>query len=258
MGQNTAIEWCKNTFNPWWGCEHASPGCDNCYAEADAKRYGFANIWGRGSSRKFMSEAYWKKPLKWSREAQMAGERQRTFCGSMCDVMDDHPDVGPHRECLYRLIEATPYLDWLLLTKRPQNFRRFLPRDWLRSPLPNVWLMTSIESPAYLWRADILSATPAALRGLSIEPLLDPIPDLSEHLSRIDWVILGGESGAKARSCHISWIRDLLRQCRESNVAPFIKQVGRRPDGLIQLLRDKKGGNPDEWPQDLRVRESPR
>src|SRR5215472_850141 len=219
MGEHSAISWTDATFNPWAGCVKVSPACDHCYAESETKRYGFAK-WGKEAVRVVMSPAYWRKPHAWNKQAAAAGERRRVFCGSWCDVMEDRPGCTESngerleqvRDRLYDLIEATPSLDWLLLTKRPQNFRRFLPAAWLERPRPNVWGMTTVEADEYLWRAQALIETPFVKRGISAEPLLGPI-DLRPYLPDIDWVIVGGESGNYPRAMNPDWARSLRDQC---------------------------------------------
>ena len=230
MGANSGIEWTDHTFNAWWGCVKVSPACDHCYAEVMAKRTGF-QVWGKGADRRMMTDAYWNQPLSWNRWCEKRGERRRVFCGSMCDVMEDAPGIQEIREAkLYPLIEATPLLDWLLLTKRPQNFLRFLPAAWLEHPRSNVWGMTTVESDDYRWRATELLKTPFAVRGLSMEPLLGPVdigallPD--DFTGGVDWVIAGGESGPQARPSHPDWFRRLRDQCAAARVPFLFKQWG--------------------------------
>lgn len=249
MGAHSKIEWTHHTFNPWWGCSKVSPGCDHCYAESLSKRWGFA-VWGKSASRRFFGDQHWEEPLKWNQAAEKAGERHRVFCGSMCDVMEDAPDLQQVRKTkLYPLIETTPHLIWLLLTKRPQNFARFLPKRWIEEPRFNVVGMTTVESQKYLWRAELLLRTPFVKRGLSLEPLLNPV-DISsvigikprrlsaeQHgptLSRgIDWVIVGGESGNHARPMHPDWVRSIRDACKQWGVAFFFKQWGKREAGRL-------------------------
>jgi protein gp37 len=251
MGKTTEISWTDHTFNPWWGCTKVSPACDHCYAESFSKRTGNA-VWGKDAPRRFFSDAHWAEPLKWNRDAEIAGVRRRVFCGSMCDVMEDREDLTGHRDRLYHLIAVTPHLDWLLLTKRPQNFSRFLPFIWLHSPMPNVWGMTTVESPEYLWRAEALLKTPFRKRGLSMEPLL-ALVDISRQLSTlgIDWVIVGGESGHGARPMHPNWARSLRDQCVEVGVAFHFKQFGEHNSDLIRVGKKKAGRLLDgvEWNQ---------
>jgi len=222
MGENTKIEWAHNTFNPWWGCTKVSPACDHCYAESFSKRTGF-KIWGKDAERRFFSDKHWREPLAWNAEAAKTGERQRVFCASMADVMEEREDLIPVRQRLYDLIEATPNLDWLLLTKRPQNFRKML-----RLPVArNIWPMTTVESPEFLWRIDALKTVPdTEILGLSIEPLLAPLPTLGEYLDGISWVIVGGESGHGARPMHLDWVREIRDICINQGVAFHFKQWG--------------------------------
>lgn len=228
MGSHSKIEWTDYTFNPWWGCRKVSPGCDFCYAETIAKRAGF-QVWDRGANRRMMTDAYWRQPLSWNRRCEKRGERRRVFCGSMCDVMEDAPGLQEIRETkLYPLIEATPLLDWILLTKRPHNFQRFLPKSWLQEPRRNVIGMTTVESKEYLWRTKALIDTPFAWRGVSMEPLLGSV-DIGLFLGGkpgIDWVIVGGESGANARPMHPDWVRKIRDKCKQHGVAFFFKQWG--------------------------------
>src|SRR5258708_7584279 len=117
MGKNSHIEWTHHTFNPWWGCTKVSPACDNCYAEAWAKRVG-NDVWGSKAPRRFFSDSHWKEPLKWQAQAAEEEERARVFCASMADVFEARPELDAPRARLWKLIESTPNLDWLLLTKR--------------------------------------------------------------------------------------------------------------------------------------------
>jgi protein gp37 len=185
MGASTSIAWCHSTFNAWIGCHKVSPACQHCYAEAFAKRTG-KKVWGLKAPRYFVGEDSWKKPLRWNREAERASERRRVFCGSMMDVFEEHSlgaistDQNIARRRLWRLIIDTPWLDWLLLTKRPENAEAVLPLEWWRDGLPpNVWMGTTVENQEYAdLRIPHLLKIPARVRFLSCEPLLGPI-DLS-------------------------------------------------------------------------------
>jgi len=296
MSANSKIEWTDHTFNIAWGCTKVSAGCAHCYADKFSHRYGF-DVWGAGKSRRIFGETHWREPLKWDRAARAAGRVDRVFCSSMCDVFEDHPTIDEEREKLWPLIQATPNLVWQLLTKRPERIAANLPACWdeIRG---RVWLGTSAEDqPTFVARWPHLRDTPAAVRFLSVEPLLGPV-DTSPALSgfeasgteygrgfnhtrvgravpKVDLVIVGGESGPGARPCDVAWIRSIVKQCRDANVPAFVKQVGAhyvdaangvggvlaRPDPTlvppIRRLRDRKGGDPSEWPQDLRVREMP-
>jgi protein gp37 len=148
MGANSKIEWCHHTFNPWVGCTPVSRACDFCYAEAWAKRTGHPELW-QGQRRR-TTAANWREPLKWNRAAAAAGERHRVFCASLADVFDNQVPAQ-WREDLWGLIRETPSLDWLLLTKRPQNIAGMLPAqfdegDRWPERWPNVWLGTTVEN----------------------------------------------------------------------------------------------------------------
>lgn len=226
----TRIEWCNFTFNIAWGCVKASAGCDHCYAETLAKRYGYG--WGPGAKRRIMGEAYWKQPLKWDRDARRAGVRRRVFCSSMTDVFLNDATIDAQRDKLWPLIRSTPDLDWQLLTKHPERIKPSLPADW-GDGYQNVWLGVSVENDEAGWRAKMLSQIPAAVRFLSVEPMLGPIWDTS--LLGIDWVICGGESGPGARPMNEQWARELRDRCKDYRIAFFLKQLGG--------VRDKRGGD---------------
>ncbi len=182
----TTIEWTKGpngeqgyTFNPWTGCTKVSPACDHCYAERWAKRTG-GPLWGAGEERQRTSFGNWKKPTRWNAEAERLGIRYRVFCASLADVFDNAVPVE-WRIDLFRLISATPYLDWLLLTKRISNAAPMMAEVSDRCgggpmPLPNVWVGATICNQTEADR-DIpkLLDVPAAKRFLSIEPLLEPV-----------------------------------------------------------------------------------
>lgn len=287
MGQDSAIAWTDHTFNPWWGCARVSPGCENCYAETFAARVGHGKrlpqIWGVDGERRPMSDAYWREPLKWNREAEKAGVRRRVFCASMSDVFEILPErnivarevQAGARWRLWQLIESTPHLDWLLLTKRPGNVHALAPGRWALVWPSNVWLGTTVEDQR---RADeripILLSIPAPVRFVSAEPLLESI-DLSRlglvkpaNPEGVHWVIVGGESGPGARPFELAWARDIVGQCEAAGVACFVKQLGSRPyvnvserihgmGGVRLELVDRKGGDPAEWPPELRLREWP-
>lgn len=229
MAKNSSIEWTDHTFNPWWGCTKVSPGCNNCYAETWAKRVG-ENVWGAKQQRRFFSEKHWSEPLKWNAEAKEEKRRKRVFCASMADVFELRSELDCEREKLWALIAKTPWLDWLLLTKRPQNISKKAP--WTNDWPPNVWIGTTAEDQK---RADeripILLRHPAQCRFLSCEPLIGEV-DLSKWLNGqrkhfpIDWVIAGGESGPKSRPMLPDWPRKLRDQCHNAGVSFHFKQWG--------------------------------
>lgn len=223
MGQNSSIEWTDHTFNPWWGCTKVSPGCKSCYAETWANRYGH-DIWGPRKRRRTFSESHWQEPLKWHRHASEQGRRMRVFCASMADVFEDNRSIEGERERLWQIIDETPMLDWLLLTKRPENMRKFA--RWKDGWPMNVWAMTSVENQDEAERRiPALLQVPAIILGLSVEPLLGKV-DLSPWISAIDWVIVGGESGSSARPMDPAWVRNLRDQCQDAKTAFFFKQWG--------------------------------
>lgn len=223
MGQRSSIEWTDHTFNPWWGCVKVSKGCTHCYAETWANRYGH-DVWGPKKHRRTFSETHWKQPVKWNATAKNNNQRERVFCASMADVFEDNPVVESERKKLWRLIERTPMLDWLLLTKRPENMRSFAP--WQQQWPTNVWALTSVEDQEQAEeRIPLLVDVPAVVRGLSVEPLLGPV-DLVPWLSQIQWVIVGGESGRNSRPMHPDWVRHIRMQCIEAGVPFFFKQWG--------------------------------
>lgn len=222
MAKDTKISWTDSTFNPWWGCTAVSPGCDRCYADKWDRRCG-GDHWGPGKPRRLLSASHWAEPLAWDREAQVHGDRHWVFCASMCDWADREAPVG-QRERLWPLIKRTPNLIWLMLTKRPGNFRRYLPKDW-GAGYPNVWLGVSVENRKHgLPRIDTLRTNPATKRFLSVEPLLEDLGTID--LTGIDWVIVGGESGGEARPMKAAWVHGIRRQCGEQDVAFFFKQWG--------------------------------
>lgn len=251
MAENSKIEWCDHTFNPWVGCTKVSPACDHCYAEGWAKRTGQPHLWN-GQRRRTQS-GNWKQPIKWDTAAAVEGKRALIFCASLADVFDNQADPE-WRADLWRLIEVTPNLDWLLLTKRPQNIANMLPGDW-RDGYPNVWLGTTVENQEEAnRRIPHLLAVPAKVHFLSCEPLLGPV-DLrrvstfrfrgaevldaltgtlegmfgdycATRLPPIDWVIVGGESGAGAREMFQPHAEDLALQCEATSRAFFMKQMG--------------------------------
>lgn len=342
MGETTKIQWCDHTFNPWRGCTKVAPGCANCYADAQSKRNPKTlGVWGPNGTRVVAAEKTWGEPLKWNAAAEREGVRRRVFCASLADVFEDwdgriHNSAGREvwvsqrgtrsweaddgsqdfaferkpltmddlRARLFALIDATPHLDWLLVTKRPQNVRRMWPaiveksENWFFFPedqkarglthagphastltiengyRENVWLLTSVSDQAtYDAAAPHLEACGdlVPVIGYSGEPLLGPITLGS---GRCDWFIAGGESGHNARPCDLAWIRSIVGQCSTAGVPCFVKQLGARPvyrngelrteihgtyDGFEQdPPRDPKGGDWNEWPNDLRVREWPK
>ncbi len=290
MADSSGISWTDATFNGWIGCTKVSPGCDNCYAaQQDSFRKWTPEGWGAGMPRKHTSAQNWNGPVKWNarefvqcaacgwrgeldafmrqeagakqsncpscqRDAYI-GARRRVFCSSLADVFDSEVDPLWRLE-LFNLIERTPALDWMLLTKRIGNAKFMLPQRWLHNPLPNVWLGATIVNQEEADRDIVkLLDTPAAIHFLSMEPLLGPVnlrcctyrePGVPLDEERIkhsldaltgvagfqpkrpalDWVIVGGESGPHARPMHPAWAQSLRDQCVAAGVPFHFKQWG--------------------------------
>jgi len=233
MGKNSTIEWTHHTFNPWWGCFKISPACENCYAEKWSKRLG-KKLWGANAERLFFTEKHWQEPLRWNREATKSKTRKRVFCASMADVFENRDDLDIWRNKLWALIDQTPNLDWLLLTKRTENIEKLSP--WNANWPDNIWIGTTIENQEIAdEKIPELLKHPAKVRFISCEPLLSKL-DISKWLclnSRINlntqcinWVIVGGESGAKARPVHPDWIRNIKNQCIKAGIPFHFKQWG--------------------------------
>lgn len=276
MAEISNIEWCDSTFNPWEGCTKIGPGCDNCYAETRNKRFKGGN-WGPGAPRRRTTESNWRLPVKWDNkpfyecnECRWRGEkpylgeprnftygagscpicdsfdiketRRRVFCASLADVFDNEIDHA-WRADLFDLIESTPNLDWLVLTKRIGNVQRMVAPRWSHKLPGNVLLGATVVNQEEVDR-DIpkLLCTPAAAHFISAEPLLGPIEipkvfmerlkfdgrefEYPDNAGQIDWVVAGGESGKNARPLHPDWIRSLRDQCTDSHVPFLFKQWG--------------------------------
>jgi protein gp37 len=322
LPKKSKIEWTHYTGGPWLGCSEVSPGCLHCYARTlmllwfasivrkAYKAAGFPDwktrpVWGNKAPR-VITKGFAAKARSLNAKAAKEGTRYRMF-PSMIDWLDDMPagiidQEGNHLDPIsvladfLKLIHDTPNLDWLLLTKRPENFgrvekalefnlnerkasevgeaTRFM-LDWVEGKAPaNVWIGASAEDqPRAEERIPELLKIPARIRFLSIEPMLGPI-----HLDKIKddelganwnvlqmgihWVIFGGESGPGARHCRVDWIRDGISQCRNAGIAPFVKQlganiIGDEMDKFVTRIKDPKGGDMSEWSEDIRIREFP-
>ena len=279
MAEITKIEWADSTFNPWIGCTKVSPACDNCYAQNLMDRRMGKVKWGAGQPRGRTGVKNWNLPLRWNREpfagcnecgwrgvpvkrganhhcghcdaVNLSPARSRVFCASLADVFDNEVDPA-WRADLFKLIDATPNLDWLLLTKRIGNaegmYQAAMGPSWADDVAwpSNVWLGATVVNQEEADR-DIpkLLAVPAAKRFLSIEPMLGPINiepyllstyDKAAHddqmapglptTDRLDWIIVGGESGPGARPMHPDWVRSVRDQCDAAGVPFMFKQHG--------------------------------
>lgn len=270
----TGIQWTSETWNPTTGCDRISEGCDHCYALTMAKRLkgmgqtkyqndGDPRTSGPGFGLTVHPDAL-TIPTRWRKPRLI-------FVNSMSDLGHARVPIDFLAE-VWAVMAVTPRHTYQILSKRPHRLSRALLADGFRAameahalisygfrggigwPLPNVWMGTSIELDRHRPRADSLRETPAAVRFLSLEPLLGPL--LSLDLSGIDWAILGGESGAGAREMDLGWVRDLIARCREAGTAVFVKQLGSQWAHANGGLRN--GGDMDDWPADLRIREFPR
>lgn len=227
MGETTKIEWADHTFNPWIGCTKVSPACDHCYAaELMDTRYGRAK-WGAGEQRVRTASSNWRQPRKWNRIAERNGTRPFVFCASLADVFDNEVSED-WRADLFKLIEETPNLVWLLLTKRIGNVLDIL-KDIGGCPSNVAFGATMANQKEYDRDRIKLEALRRSTGPLftfgSFEPLLGPVI-LDKNAP--DWIIVGGESGKQARAMDLEWVRSLQRQSAELGRVFNFKQVGGR------------------------------
>lgn len=239
MSESTSIAWTDHTFNPWWGCTKVSEGCKHCYAEAFSKRQLGHSIWGDVAQRQIATDSYWEKPQAWERKAIKTGVRRLVFCASMADVFEDRGELNRWRARLFGVIDSTPHLVWLLLTKRPENVRNMLPDAWGGKLPDNVWTGATAENRERFVERTTHLVEVEGKHFLSCEPLLEDIGD-DVDLTGIDWLIMGGESGKPRRRVEIEWMWRLAYNCAARSVPIFVKQdngngpgqQGRIPDDL--------------------------
>ncbi len=247
--ENSKIEWTayqdkEGNWRPGYtqnfviGCQKVSPGCDLCYAERMNKYYKWnGGEWGPHAPRKRTSEANWRKPYQWAKSAN--GTRPRVFCASLSDWLDNQiPDEW--REDMATVIQGTPELDWLMLTKRPENFKKHAPARWrTHGPPSNVWLGATCEDQEYFDRRwPIIADIPATARFISYEPALSPLRLPADGMLP-DWIICGGETGRGSRYMEPAWAAQLLLQCRDYGIAFFMKQMtDRKPIPEELLVRE--------------------
>lgn len=251
MGENSAIAWTDHTFNFWIGCQKVSAGCDNCYAETLMDKRYHRVEWGQRKvdgivasvgTRSLTSEANRRKPYSWQRKAaafrEQFGRRQRVFCSSLSDVFDNQVPID-WRADLWSTINATPDLDWLLLTKRPENILKLIPRNWQAALPRNIWIGVTAENQEnYDRRMCLLADVRAAVHFVSYEPALGPLTISGLYPS---WVICGGESGRGFRDMPEEWARSIKHECVRKGIPFFMKQMA----GLREI------------PADLMLREFP-
>lgn len=248
----TKIEWVQNqngskgtTWNPTTGCTKISPGCQHCYAETMAKRLNKMGVKGY--------EKVFELTVHQNRLVQPLNRKKATtyFVNSMSDLF--HKDVPSHFiKQVFEIIQQTPQHTYQILTKRAERMAVFCQTH--RIP-DNAWLGVSVEDRVYgLPRIDILRNIDAHIRFISIEPLLEALGTID--LSGIHWVIVGGESGAKARPIKKEWVTDIKEQCQQSKIPVFIKQMGTHWARTHSTKRGK-GNDMSEWDKELRVRDYP-
>lgn len=277
MGETTGIAWTDHTFNPWIGCTKVSAGCLNCYAERQNNFYHWnPEGWGKGVPRKLTSDANWKKPIQWAKQAVKDGVTRRVFCASLADVFDDEVDII-WKDQLYQIIETCSKiggLEWLLLTKRSERIESDLPETWLVNPPNFIRIGVTVENRKnekritdllHSWRGkNFISAEPMlskidlekpycrtcdnGTRGFSSLSGFRPCPDCDDNwgIHQIDWVIAGCESGSNASPMNIEWARDLRDQCVEAGTPFFLKQM--MVNGKLVVLPELDGKAWSEFP----------
>lgn len=265
MGKNSGIAWTDHTFNPWWGCQKVSDGCVNCYAETLSNRFG--EFWGANNPRRFFGDKHWNEPITWNAASGRKGIKERVFCGSMCDWLEErhdsiNDDLLENRDCLMLLIEETPNLIWLMLTKRIENLERLIGHRWLKpggEGIPqNVWIGITAENQKALdMRWPILQELITKYRidhtFLSLEPLLGPIDlarvclNIQYDILPVDWIITGAESGIHRREMKPEWEKAIRWQCIENDIPYFCKQMV--IDGVMVHLPILDGRTWDQTPE---------
>lgn len=258
MGKNSGIAWTDHTYNAWIGCTKVSVACDGCYAEAYDNRWGGGH-WGPGAPRRRTSLSTRNQPMRWNVAAYKAGKPAKVFCSSLSDFFDNEvPDEW--RDEVYALWRTTPWLRWIVLTKRPGNIQKMLPDDWSASKYPNVGFMCSVVTQDELERdAPKLISVPAAWHGLSIEPQVERVVIPWKCNRSIQWIITGGASrqvGYDPPPYDVDWARSLVHECAQAGIACFVKQLGSNPVDVHRLVH-RAGADPSEWPESLRVQRFP-
>ena len=291
----TKLEWTRSsdgtqgeTWNPLKGCSRVSPGCENCYAEGIAHRFSGKGFWANGLIVLGQNGPRWSgvvAPLPKKLDEPLRWRKGKTvFVNSMSDLF--HKKIPlQYVAAVFGIMGSAPRHTFQVLTKRAERLPEFF--DWVGSksaaarcvnaarvelegvrgktsalesadawPLSNVWLGVSVEDAKRKDRIDQLRKVPAVIRFLSCEPLLEDLGELD--LTGIHWVIIGGESGRgdRVRPMKLTWVRNIIEQCRAQGVAVFVKQLGRVWSDE-SLSKDYKGGKMKDWPSDLRVREFP-
>jgi len=263
MAESSEIEWTDATVNFWWGCTKVGPGCDHCYAEAWDHRLG-GNHWGRGAPRKWIKGATALiRRLNRAHDRFFAehGRHRRVFIASMSDLFDNEVAALWRREAFHQ-IEAADSLDVQIVTKRVSNVEKMVPEAWRKGGWPrHIGLMITVCTQAEADRdvprlLDLKRQLGIPWVGLSMEPLLEHVALRPEWLQELDWIVVGGESGAHARPMHPDWARSLRDQCAAAGVPFLFKQWGQWgyapstathwvfPDGSSRPIV-----NAEHWPQ---------
>jgi protein gp37 len=247
MAEKSAIQWTENTWNPWHGCKKVSAGCKNCYMYRDKERY------GQDPSIVVRSKTKFTDPLKWK-------EPKMIFTCSWSDWFIKEADEW--RDEAWKIIKSTPQHKYQILTKRPERILKHLPGDWAGG-YSNVWIGVSVEngSMSVTDRIYDLCQIPAVVRFISFEPLIaHPERYVTD---KVDWIIIGGESGNETgkygyRPCELHWIEHIIEAYRQDapKTAIFVKQLGTHLAKQLKMS-DRHGGNIDEFPEHLRIREFP-
>lgn len=267
MADKTAIQWCDTTWNPVTGCTRVSEGCRNCYIERTPAFRMAGRKFVNGKTGVKLHRDRLDTPYHWKNPRMV-------FVNSLSDLFhEDIPD--DFIEEVFTVMWGNDHHVFQILTKRPERMRDFVTghiKRWggpekVSGDISHIWLGVSVEDQKTAdERIPILLQTPAAIRWISAEPLLEEV-GIADY-PELDWVVVGGESGPKARPCDLGWIRRLVYECGQSMTACFVKQLGADPVHWVTKspaerrledyrIRDKKGGDPQEWPEDLRVREYP-
>lgn len=266
MGENSRIAWTNHTYNPFIGCTEVGVGCVGCYARTYDERFLGGGHWGAGAPRFRTSETTRRAPERWNLKAYKAGKIARVFAHSLSDVFDNEvPDSWRHEE--FKLWQNTPYLRWIVLTKRPGNILKMLPHHWDPVQFRNVGFCCSVSTQEEFDREiPKLARVRAAWLGVSIEPQVERIRfDVTRPwMGNIKWIITGGASAQPHYNppvYDVDWARSLISQCADAGIACFVKQLGANPyDGdqnMSLALADKAGADPEEWPADVIVQEFP-
>lgn len=247
MADKTKIQWTDATWNPSVGCDKVSAGCKNCYAETFTER--FRGVAGNHFENGFDLTLHPDRldiPRKWKKP-------RRIFVNSLSDLF--HKDIPfEFLQQVFAVMNQCSQHVFQVLTKRHENLLELAPKlTWT----PNIWMGVSVEDAENAKRIDYLRQVPAAVRFISMEPLIGPIiVDKPLNLDGIAWVIVGGESGSGARPMNAAWALKIIHECQRQKIPVFMKQTG---SVLAKEwgLDDRKGGEITEWPKEFQIREMP-